>query len=165
MEELRRPGRVFTDCEQGCPEMVVVPAGTFVMGSAPTEEGRYDNEGPRHVVTIPAAFAVGVYEVTDDEWRQCEHEGGCPADVGEGMVYDHREALSPHPYVSISWEEVQEYVGWLSRSTGHEYRLLSEAEWEYVARQARARRATGERAQRTSVSTRTAWGAGCSLPR
>ena len=134
LEELRRPGRVFTDCERDCPEMVVVPAGTFVMGSPPTEEGRSDREGPRHVVTIPAAFAVGVYEVTSVDWYRCKEAGGCP-DVGmvmPGLEFSY--ASKPYPWTGISWEDAQAYVRWLSRHTGEQYRLLSEAEWEYAAR-------------------------------
>ena len=82
------PGDEFSDCDAGCPEMVVVPAGTFTMGSPASEEGRFDDEGPQHSVTIPAPFAVGVYEVTFAEWDACVRAGGCggyaPADQGWG---------------------------------------------------------------------------------
>ena len=124
------PGRRFRDCPE-CPEMVVVPAGGFMMGSPSSEEGRFDNEGPVHRVTIARPFAAGVYEVTFDEWDACVSDGGCggyrPEDIfnwGRGV----------RPVIRVSWEDAQMYVRWLSRKTGEEYRLLSESEWEYVAR-------------------------------
>ncbi len=125
----RRPGEVFSDCA-ACPEMVVVPAGSFIRGSPESEEGRGADEGPRHRVTIRAPFAVGVYEVTFAEWDACVAAGGCggyrPDDWGWGR--------GSRPVINVSWEDVREYVRWLSRETGEEYRLLTEAEWEYVAR-------------------------------
>ena len=127
--ERRRPGRVFRDCP-ACPEMVVVPAGSYLMGSPDGEVGRDDNEGPRHLVTIEAPFGVGVYEVTFAEWDACVAAGGCggfyPDDEGWGR--------GSRPVINVSWEDAREYSGWLSRETGEEYRLPSEAEWEYVAR-------------------------------
>ena len=84
-------------------------------------------EGPIHRVTIPEAFAVGKYAVTFDEWDACVSAGGCshkPEDKGRGR----------HPVMSVSWKDAQEYISWLSKKTGKTYRLLSEAEWEYVAR-------------------------------
>ena len=63
-------GMTFRDCDQ-CPEMVVVPADSFTMGSAASEPGRYVNEGPTRQVTFPDVFAVGVYEVTFREWDAC----------------------------------------------------------------------------------------------
>ena len=110
--------------------MVVVPAGSFTMGSPPSEEGRYDKEGPQHEVTIGFPFAVGVYEVTFDEWDACVSGGGCggyrPADEGWGR--------GGRPVINVSWEDARAYAEWLSRETGEAYRLLSESEWEYVAR-------------------------------
>ena len=125
----KQPGLRFKDCV-GCPELIVVAAGKFRMGSPKSEEGRDGDEGPRHRVTIGKSFAVGVYEVTFGEWDACVSEGGCggyrPDDEGWGR--------GRHPVINVSWGDAQAYVAWLSRDTGKEYRLLSESEWEYVAR-------------------------------
>ena len=126
--ELRRSGERIQDCTE-CPELLVVPAGSFAMGSPPGEEGRDDDEGPVQPVTIAVPFAVGVYEVTFAEWDACRRGGGCrrtPGDIGWGR--------GTRPVIDVSWEDAQQYVRWLSRKTGKRYRLLSESEWEYVAR-------------------------------
>ena len=140
-----RPGERFRDCDV-CPEMVVIPAGSFLMGSPESEEGRSDDEGPVHRVTIPRAFAVGVYEVTVAEYREfvsaAGHNGGMDCMiVSEGHWKFEGSWRNPGfeqtdsaPVVCVSWEDAQAYVLWLSRKTGREYRLLSEAEWEYAAR-------------------------------
>ena len=140
-------GDVFRDCAD-CPEMVVVPSGSFMMGSPPSEEGRDDDEGPVHRVSIPARFAVGVYEVTRGEFGRFVSSTG--RSMGnECWTYEDgewadRSGLSwrspgfsqtdSHPAVCVSWEDARAYVAWLSRETGEAYRLLSESEWEYVAR-------------------------------
>ena len=124
----RKVGSVFRDCPQ-CPEMVVVPAGSYLMGSAATDPLRDSDEGPLHRVTIGEAFAVGVHEATFAQWDACYQAGGCthfPDDQGWGR--------GSRPVVDVSWDDAQEYVRWLSGETGHSYRLPSEAEWEYVAR-------------------------------
>lgn len=142
-----QPGATFRDCPT-CPQMVVVPAGSYQMGSPSYEAGRYDDEGPEHRVTIGQAFAVGVYEVTRGEYGRFvsttgyEGESGCRVWTGEkwesrsgrswrtsGFGQSERE-----PVVCVSWQDAQAYTEWLSRQTGKTYRLLSEAEWEYVAR-------------------------------
>ena len=123
------PGRVFRDCET-CPEMIVVPAGSFMMGSPSSEEGRGGDEGPVHRVTIPAAFAVGKYEVTFSEWEACVAGGGCDGYLPDGLHWGRGQ----RPVIDVSWKDARSYVGWLSRKTGKQYRLLSEAEWEYSAR-------------------------------
>jgi formylglycine-generating enzyme required for sulfatase activity len=113
------PGKVFRDCAD-CPEMVVVPAGSFQMGG--------EFEKPVHQVSIEA-FAVGKYEVTFAAWDACVAAGGCshhPDDKGWGR--------GNSPVMNVSWDDAQEYVAWLSRKTGKSYRLPSEAEWEYAAR-------------------------------
>jgi formylglycine-generating enzyme required for sulfatase activity len=121
------PGAVFRDCAE-CPEMVVLPGGTFLMGSPPDEEGRYADEGPRHQVRV-APLALGKHEVTFAEWDACVAAGGCahtPEDAGWGR--------GRRPVIDVSWENAQQYVAWLSRKTGEAYRLPTEAEWEYAAR-------------------------------
>jgi formylglycine-generating enzyme required for sulfatase activity len=113
------PGKVFRDCAD-CPEMVVVPAGSFRMGDL---NGTGDsNEKPVHKVTIPRAFAVGKYEVTQLEWRSIM--GGRPS-IFKGEL---------NPVDTVSWENAKAFVSKLSAKTGNRYRLLSEAEWEYAAR-------------------------------
>ena len=127
--EQLRPGERFRDCGE-CPELVVVRSGSYVMGSPESEEGRYSDEGPQHRVTIGEAFAVGVYEVTFAEWDACVAAGGCNGHVPD----DEGWGRGRRPVINVSWEDAQGYVDWLSRETGAEYRMLSEAEWEYVAR-------------------------------
>ena len=123
----------FRDCPE-CPLMVEVPAGSFLMGSPATEERRQTKEGPVHRVTIARPFAVGVYEVTFAEWDACISDGGCNA-VPPGYRPDDRGwGRGRRPVIRVGWHDVQLYVGWLTRKTGKAYRLLSEAEWEYVAR-------------------------------
>ena len=129
-EEVPKPGSRFRDCAE-CPEMVVVPAGKYEMGSPSSEVGRYDDEGPVHRVTIGEPFAVGVYEVTFEEWQQCTNEGGCNG--YRPYTMDHCGPRSM-PVVRVSWKDAQAYVLWLSSRTAKQYRLLSESEWEYMAR-------------------------------
>ncbi|ADP72035.1 protein of unknown function DUF323 [Rhodomicrobium vannielii ATCC 17100] len=142
-----KPLESFQECVHGrCPEMVALPAGTFVMGSPDgktpvigldgkpeagpipkAEEGRGDDEGPRHRVKI-GRFAIGKYAVTWAEWDECVALGGCPADVaatyGKGR----------EPVINVPWHYAKQYAAWLTLMTGKEYRLLSEAEFEYAAR-------------------------------
>lgn len=125
--ELLRSGRVFKDCD-ACPKMVVIPSGTFTMGSPAHETDRFEPEGPQHQVAIQR-FAIGQTEVTFAEWDACVTGGGCkhrPGDQGWGR--------GDHPVVNVSWNDAIEYAAWLSRTTGEKYRLPSEAEWEYAAR-------------------------------
>ena len=117
-----KPGETFRDCVD-CPELVVLPAGSFDMGSA----SEYEN--PIHRVTFAKPFAIGRHEVTFGEWDKCVDEGGCkyrPDDRGWGR--------GERPAVNLSWLDAKAFVSWLSQKTGKAYRLPSEAEWEYAAR-------------------------------
>ncbi len=149
--EEKRPGHVFRDCE-GCPEMVVVPAGSFRMGSPSDERSRNDDEGPTHRVRIGEAFAVGKYEVARGEYGEFVREtgrdmsGGCHVLVKESGRWRWKNEAGRswedpgfgqgerEPAVCVSWEDAKAYVEWLSEKTGKGYRLLTEAEWEYAAR-------------------------------
>ena len=127
-------GRRFRDCPE-CPEMVVVPAGSFMMGSPEEEEGgpRSDqrHERPQHRVDFAAPFAIAVFEVTYEQWDACVAEGGCRDDV-ERHSFD--ETGPNHPVYRVNWNDAQAYVEWLAAKTGQAYRLPSDAEWEYAAR-------------------------------
>ena len=139
-------GEVFRDCP-GCPEMVVVSSGSFEMGSPESEAGRFDDE-ELHEVTIARPFAVGVHEVTRGEFARfvsaTGRSMGNACFVYEGGQWEKRSGRhwkSPgfrqtddHPVVCVNWNDAKAYVRWLSGKTGKKYRLLSEAEWEYVAR-------------------------------
>jgi formylglycine-generating enzyme required for sulfatase activity len=144
----RSTGDRWRDCD-GCPEMVAIPAGTFSMGSPASEAGRYDREGPVHEVTISRPFAIGVYEVTRDEYSRFVHatshsSGDDSCLVNEGDHWEERAGQDwlnlefpqtlRHPVVCISWNDAAAYVAWLSQRTGMDYRLPSAAEWEYAAR-------------------------------
>lgn len=128
-EQPLKPKDVFKDCAN-CPEMVVVPAGSFEMGSPTGEPGHFAEEGPQHLVTISRPFAVGRSEVTFDEWDACVAEGGCnsykPSDEGWGR--------GRRPVINVSWDDAQAYVKWLSKKTRKSYRLLSGSEYEYAMR-------------------------------
>jgi formylglycine-generating enzyme required for sulfatase activity len=132
----------FRDCAE-CPEMIVIPPGTFKMGSSQAELS--NNEGPQHTVTIRKPFAVGIYNVTYDQWDACVADGSCdgymPSDQGWGR--------GNRPVVAVNWSDAQVYVRWLNEKVRSSvttdaaasaptkpgpYRLLSEAEWEYAAR-------------------------------
>jgi formylglycine-generating enzyme required for sulfatase activity len=118
------PQSVIRDCSQ-CPEMVLVLAGVFEMGSTEL----FDFEAPVHQVSIRKAFYIGRREVTYEEWDACIAEGGCkqrPDDRGLGRAR--------RPVTDIDWDDAKGYTAWLSQKTGHTYRLPAESEWEYVAR-------------------------------
>ena len=148
-----RPGDTIRDTLSGGgrgPKMVVVPSGTFTMGSPASEAGRLDDEGPQRTVRIGYEFAVGKTEVTWAEWEACVGDGGCESNLDKtpnwGAKGDAGWGRGNRPVINVSWNDAQAYAEWLSRKTGERYRLLSEAEWEYVAR--------------AGTSTRFSWGDG-----
>jgi formylglycine-generating enzyme required for sulfatase activity len=119
-------GESFRDLDNG-PEMVIVPAGEFWMGSKDGEGD--DDERPRRRVKILKPFAVGRFAVTFDEWDAAVAAGGVqhkPSDQGWGR--------GRRPVINVNWDDAQSYIKWLSSKTGQPYRLLSEAEWEYCCR-------------------------------
>jgi formylglycine-generating enzyme required for sulfatase activity len=129
-ERALKPKDSFKECEN-CPEMVVVPAGLFTMGSPQSEEERDDfNESPQHQVTFARPFAVGKFAVTFDEWDACAADGGCNG----RKLGDQGWGRGRLPVINVTWDDAKSYAAWLSRKTGKTYRLLSEAEREYVAR-------------------------------
>jgi formylglycine-generating enzyme required for sulfatase activity len=130
-----KPGRVFRDCGE-CPEMVVVPAGSFTMGSAAREPGRTGAEGPQRRVTIGRPFAVGRYEVTFAEWDACVSAGGCSHAPHDGSVgFGPGFGRGKRPVINVSWDDTRQYVSWINGKVGKQvYRLLTEAEWEHAAR-------------------------------
>lgn len=130
-ERSLKPGDAFLECAKDCPEMVVVPAGEFMMGSPTSEEGHTGIEAPQHRVTIARPFAVAKFDVTFADWDACVAIGGCPQ---EFRALDYGSGRGILPVYSVSWDDAQTYVAWLSRMTGKPYRLLSEAEYEYAAR-------------------------------
>lgn len=120
------PGDTFRDCDN-CPEMVVIPSGSFKMGDL-VGDG-LDREKPVHRVTIEKPFAIGKFEVTFQQWDACLDAGGCtyrPDDLNWGRG---NRALG-----DVTWKDANDYVNWLSCFTGARYRLPNEAEWEYMAR-------------------------------
>ena len=122
-------GRTIKDCD-ACPTMIVVPTGNFLMGAPTGEQGRDESEGPDHVVEIPSEFAVGVYEVTFNEWEACVIARRCGGLIPEGGG----PGMGGHPVINVSWQDAEGYLEWLTERTGYQYRLPTEAEWEYVAR-------------------------------
>src|SRR5262249_49683784 len=127
-ESALKASESFEECsdEKYCPEMVVVPAGEFMIGSPENEKDHSDDEGPRHAVKIAKRFAVSKFEITFDQWDTCVTKGECTLSGAGGSTW----GRGRQPAINVSWEDAQQFVRWLSKLTGREYRLLSEAEWE-----------------------------------
>lgn len=150
------PGARFRECG-ACPEMVVLPAGNFTMGSPDTERGRFKKEGPEHRVTIARPLAMAVHLVTRGEWRRFVRATG-RKDPEACRIYDvsfadhdlvrvygknwrrpHFAQTDKHPVVCVTWDDARAYAEWVNRQMGAPggvglYRLPTEAEWEYAAR-------------------------------
>ncbi|MDE0193498.1 MAG: formylglycine-generating enzyme family protein [Gammaproteobacteria bacterium] len=122
------PGGTFRDALRSGgegPAMVVVPAGRFRMGCLSNDVLCAHDEEPVHEVTIPVPFALSAHEVTFEDYDRF---------TGTRRVDDQGWGRGPRPVVDVSWDDAREYVEWLSLQTGAEYRLPTEAEWEYAAR-------------------------------
>jgi formylglycine-generating enzyme required for sulfatase activity len=117
-----RKGQAFQDCAN-CPVVVRIPGGSFTMGQAKGDP----SAAPQHTVTV-RAFAIGQYPVTVGEWRLCVAGGGC------GFTPRMANADDRTPVHNVSWDDAQQFLLWVSRSTGERYRLPTEAEWEFAAR-------------------------------
>jgi len=155
-----KPGQLIRDHLLGedifSPESVVIPAGSFLMGSIAKEQGRVENEGPQHRVTFRHGFALGRNEVTVAEFRAfvdatgfkttAEHSRHSTVyDPTSGrllekegvyweMDYEGKPARGGDPVLHVSFKDAQAYVNWLASGTGKSYRLPSEAEFEYALR-------------------------------
>ena len=125
----------FKDFDAG-PEMVVIPAGWFTMGSPPDEPERWDAEGPQHKVTIAKPFAIGRFAVTFAEWDAAQQDKDWKAITGRAarQPADQGWGRGDRPVIDVEWNDAKAYVKWLSKKTGKDYRLPSEAEWEYACR-------------------------------
>jgi formylglycine-generating enzyme required for sulfatase activity len=139
------PGQTVRDCAR-CSELVVLPAGEFLIGSPETEPERDPSEGPQRRVSIKP-FAIAKFDVTRGQWREFVDATKRPISFGcewAGFPRDQSARASwrdlgfaqtdDHPVVCVSWNDAQAYVAWLSKRTGKRYRLPTEAEWEYAAR-------------------------------
>jgi formylglycine-generating enzyme required for sulfatase activity len=144
-----KPGAQFQDCSNDCPLMIVIPAGRFLMGSPPAEAGRFDDEGPQHDVTIAQPLAVSRAPITRSEYERFvrashrQDSDGCASMDNDGRWVKTTglswrkpgfQQTGDHPVICVSWDDALAYAQWLSARSGHAYRLLSEAEFEYVAR-------------------------------
>jgi len=140
-----KEGQTFKEC-RNCPEMIVIPAGKFTMGSPPDEPERRENE-QQHAVALARPFALARTQVTWDQWEACVRDRGCDGAAVDLALRTREEDGKPNPdykdwgrgtrpVVGVSWFDAQNFVGWLNRKTGEDdaYRLPSEAEWEYAAR-------------------------------
>lgn len=140
-----KAGTIFRDCPD-CPQMVVIPAGRFAMGSPDSEDERDGDEGPVHRVKV-AAFAIGKTEITRGQFAAFVNKTGYNAGdkcwtFADGKFRERESDWrkpgysqdDKHPVACISWNDAQAYAKWMSRKTGKQYRLPTEAEWEYAAR-------------------------------
>jgi formylglycine-generating enzyme required for sulfatase activity len=129
LEQALRPKDSFKECDV-CPEMVVVPKGSFMMGTPANEPDRFKGEDPIHRVTLAKPFAVGRFAVSFDEWDACLADGGCGGNKGD----DNGFGRGRMPAQGINFEPAKSYLAWLSKKVGRTYRLPSESEREYFTR-------------------------------
>jgi len=122
-------GLPFQECAKDCPEMIVVPRGEFIMGSSQAKKGSGHNEYPEHAVAFARPFAVSRYDVTFEQYKACVDHGDCDPPSVPAASNRNR-----HPVVYVTWYDASRYAAWLARVSGRLYRLLTEAEWEYVVR-------------------------------
>lgn len=131
-DSTRSIGSLFSDAlnlgGEG-PQMVVIPAGQFQMGCVLNDGNCEKDQMPPHQVMIAENFAMSVHEITFADWDTCLAKGGC-----NNYRPEDRWGRYNQPVNYVSWEDAKAYVAWLSESSGEEYRLPSEAEWEYAAR-------------------------------
>lgn len=134
------PGKVFKDCKD-CPEMVVLPAGTFTMGTPDDEVGRQQDEGPMHPVTFARPLAISRFDVLAKEWKVFIKDTGYQMPDGdtrpgrECIAGEPRYPVGPtQPAVCMDMAEVQAYIAWLSNKTHQHYHMMSESIREYAAR-------------------------------
>ena len=127
-ERALNPKDVFEECTY-CPNMVIVPAGQFEMGSSDGEKDADKSEFPRHTVKISYRYAVSQHQITFAEWDACFARAGCDYSPG-----DQHWGRGRQPVLNVDWLHAKQYADWLSKETGKSYTLLSEAEYEYAAR-------------------------------
>jgi formylglycine-generating enzyme required for sulfatase activity len=121
-------GDTIAECDLGCPEMILIPAGKFMMGSSGGPD--FDkSEQPQHAVTIAHPFLVSKFEITFAEWDECLREGGCSY-----RPNDEKWGRETRAVANVSARDAEQYLAWLSTKAGVTYRLPSEAEWEFAAR-------------------------------
>lgn len=144
------PLEIFQECDV-CPEMIVLPMGSFMMGAPPEQSAEIDfrpnlpentirgrtSEGPVHKVVIDIPFAIGRNELTHDEWMVCVNQGGCSHIPDRTVLTEDGPitTIGRSPVMDVSYVDILEYVRWLNSNVGEAvYRLPTEAEWEYAAR-------------------------------